>query len=230
MAQKRRPKNYVEEGHHRTLSGNVYVDSRKRTRIQHGRDIDTREWDGQAELDLLRDACPKDFWTFFLYAFGAGANPKGKRWIDHTVHEPLARWFEGHVLEWHNARKKGVGKQKHLAVVVHREIGKTTMITEAGQLWLHLLDPELSSYTGSERLELSMKMLGAIKGVMDGSDPYALFSRLYGNWSTEARSWTGKDVIHAAKKNTSRTDPSFGTFAVETSIVAFCFDIDSNFV
>jgi hypothetical protein len=93
------------------------------------------------------------------------------------------------------------------------------MLSQAGSAWLQLLDPELSIYIGSERTELSGKILGAIKAVFDGSDPYALFPRLYGNWSAGARSWTGKEIVHTARKNTARKDPSFGTFAVETSIV-----------
>lgn len=175
-------------------------------------------WDHQAEMDLLRHFCRKDFWTFFLYAFGAGSNPKGKRWIDPAVHEPIAEWFQHHVLDWHDKRMNGVGEQKHLAVLIHREVGKSTMIAQAGQAWLHVLDPETSTYTGSERLELSQKSLGTIKAVMDGSDPYAMFPKLYGNWAGAARTWTGKEVVHAARRNTSRRDPSLGTFAVETSI------------
>ena len=122
-------------------------------------------------------------------------------------------------MKWHEARSIGEGYQLHLAVVVHRELGKTTLITRAGQAWLHVLDPEMSTYTGAEGRALSSKMLNAIKAVLDGSDPHALFSRLYGNWSTGARTWTGTEVVHAARRNTSRQDPSFGTFAVETSIV-----------
>jgi len=178
-----------------------------------------RSWDSDAEIELLRELCRRDFWTFFLLAFGAGSNPKGQRWIDEAIHKPLADWFQGHVMKWHEARSIGEGYQLHLAVVVHRELGKTTLITRAGQAWLHVLDPEMSTYTGAEGRALSSKMLNAIKAVLDGSDPHALFSRLYGNWSTGARIWTGVEVVHAARRNTSRQDPSFGTFAVETSIV-----------
>ena len=176
-------------------------------------------WDSDAEIELLRELCRRDFWSFFLIAFGAGSNPKGERWIDEAIHRPLADWFQQHVLKWHEAREAGEGYQLHLAVVVHRELGKTTLVTRAGQAWLHVLDPEMSTYTGAESRALSSKMLNAIKAVLDGSDPHALFSRLYGNWSTGARTWTGTEVVHAARRNTSRQDPSLGTFAVETSIV-----------
>ena len=184
-------------------------------RKQHWR---SSEWDPQAEMDLLRHFCRSNFWTFFTLAFGAGSNPKGLRWIDESVHMPLCDWFQRHVDEWMEKRSTGKGEQKHLAVLVHREMGKTTLITRAGQLWIHLRDPEMSSYTGSEKTELAMKMLEAMKAVIDGSDPHALWPKLYGNWATSSRKWTGKEVVHSARKNTSRQDPSFGIFAVETSI------------
>jgi len=175
-------------------------------------------WPAQDEIELLRDLCRTDFWTFFLYAFGAGVNPKGDKWIDEEVHYPLAQWFQKHVDEWFDARAQGKVIQKHLAIVIPRELGKTT-ISQALQLWIQVRDPEVSIYTGSERTELSQKIIGGIKAVMDGSDPYALFTKLYGNWASQARSWTGKEITHAARKNTARKDPSLGTFAVETSIV-----------
>src|SRR4029077_8681356 len=77
-------------------------------------------WAALDEIALLREFGRTDFWTHFLYVFGAGANPKGKRWIEPAVHEPLARWFQHHVIEWHEARVRGEGIQKHLAVLVHR--------------------------------------------------------------------------------------------------------------
>lgn len=183
-----------------------------RMRAQHA-------WDGMAEMELLRHLGRTDFWTFFMHVFGAHANPKGSVWIDPEVHEPMARWFQQHVDEWMEKRREGRGEQKHLAVLVHREVGKTTMFTQAGLSWLQARDPELSIYIGSERTELSMKMLAGIKAVLDGSDPYSLFTQLYGNWMTGARTWTGKEIVHAARRNTARKDPSFGTYAVETSIV-----------
>lgn len=178
----------------------------------------TEYWDGQAEMDLLRDSCRQNFWTFFLHAFGAWANPKGRRWIDPQVHKPMADWFEKHVREWFEWRRLGIVRQKHLAVIVHREIGKTTLITRAGQLWLHLLDPEIATATGSEKVELASKMLEAMKAVIDGTDNYAMWTKLYGDWATGARKWTGREIVHLGRKNTSRQDPSFITFGVETSI------------
>jgi len=170
------------------------------------------------EFELLQHFCRSDFWTFFLYAFGDGLSLKGEDWIDPAIHKPIADWFQHHVDEWFAKREKKQGEQKHLAVILPRETGKTRLITAAGQAWLHLRDPELSTYTGSESRELSAKMLGIIKAVFDGSDPHAMFTNLYGNWATAATRWAGSSITHAARKFTSRADPSLGTFAVETSI------------
>lgn len=191
----------------------------KRQRRGNSPNRTSGSWDGVIEMQLLRHVCRVNFWSFFLLAFGAGRNPKGERWIDPDVHKPLADWFEKHVREWHEWRRLGVGRQKHLVIIVHRELGKTTLITRAGQLWLHLLDPEIATATGSEKIDLSARMLEAIKSVIDGSDNHAMWTLLYGDWGTGARKWTAKEVVHAGRRNTSRQDPSFITFGVETSIV-----------
>ena len=80
------------------------------------------EWDSEAYITLMRDACRRDFWTFFLYAFGAGSNPRGLRWIEESVHRPAAEWFQSHVDPWFEKRHKGSGEQLHLAILVHREV------------------------------------------------------------------------------------------------------------
>lgn len=186
-------------------------------------------WDPHLEIELLRDLCRRDFWTFLCWGFGAMANPKGSKWLDEAIHKPLADWFMFHVEQWEANREKSklpIGhpdhrdaEVKHLAIIVHREVGKTTTISQAGQAWLHLRDPEFSSYTGSVDLPLSAKIVEPIKAVMDGSDRYSLWSKLYGNWSEGSRRWKSGEVVHSARKNTARKDPSLGSFAVETSIV-----------
>jgi len=170
-------------------------------------------------MELLREICRTDFWSFFLLAFGAEINPKGQRWIEPDVHKPMADWFQAHVDDWLEKRQLGRGEQKHLAIVVHREVGKTTLITQAGQAWLHLRDPEISTYTGGEKIDLAAKSLESIKAVFDGSDPYSMWTKLYGDWASGSRKWSGKEIVHAGRRNTARRDPSLGLFGVETSIV-----------
>lgn len=191
----------------------------KRRRSAKLSGYDKTAWDAENDMAQLREGFRRDFWSFFLYAFGAGVNPKGKDWIEPQIHEPLAIWLQKHILEWMARRGKEPKQKTRLAVLLHRKAGKTTMITRAAQLWIHLLDPEASTYTGAESVPLAGKMLAAIKATMDGSDEHALWPKLYGDWSTGARTWTGKELVHAARRNTSRQDPSFGIFGVETSVV-----------
>jgi hypothetical protein len=175
-------------------------------------------WDPEAELTLLRDLATKNFWYFFLDVFGAGTNPKGEKWIEESVHRPLCDWFQHHVDQWFDDRLNKRNRGKRLAVLVPRGVGKTTLVTSAGLLWMHARDPELSSYIGCESSKLAIKILQGIKAVLDGSDPYALFPKLLGNWETSARQWSSDQATHGARKNTSRKDPSFGIFSVESSI------------
>lgn len=182
-------------------------------------------WESRDEVELLRHLCLTNFWFFFQWGFGARANPRGSIWIDEAIHKPWADWFQAHVEEWERWREERrqnpdvLPKRKHLAVVVHRGVGKTTLITQAGQAWLHLRNRELSTYTLSEKLELAVGIIGSIKAVWDGTDPYALWPKLYGNWSDSAPIWKAGEVVHSRRKNISRRDPSLGTCAVETSIV-----------
>jgi hypothetical protein len=176
------------------------------------------QWDVNDEIELLREGCRRNFWTFFNLAFGDGLSDKGRDWIDPKVHKPIAEWYEAHIRDWMARRGTEHALQKHLAVLLPREVGKSRMITAAGQAWLHLLDPEISTYTGSESSELAQKILTIIKSVLSGADPHGMFSKLYGNWATNASVWSAKSVIHAGRRFLSRGDPSLGTFSVETSI------------
>jgi hypothetical protein len=172
----------------------------------------------EAYRQLLRRRCRDSFWEFLLIAYGAKYNPKGKRWLDPTIHKPLCDWFQSKVLKWIEARKDGKGYPLHLMVLVPRDVGKTTTITQAGLLWMHLLDPDISTYIGSERTEFAVDILDPIKNIMDGTDSYAQFSWLYGNWYDKARTWSQKQLVHAARENLSRKEPSFGIWGVESGI------------
>jgi len=46
-------------------------------------------WDEEVETELLAELCRRDFWTYFMLAFGADANPKGKYWIEPEVQGEL---------------------------------------------------------------------------------------------------------------------------------------------
>jgi len=117
----------------------------------------------------------------------------------------------------------------NLLILIPREFGKTTLITRAGMLWLHLQDPELSVYIGSENKEQAIKFFKPLKEILNGADPYQKFSHFYGNWYNKDREWKEERVVHAVRKATAVPDPSFGIWGVETGLTGshpdvLCFD------
>ena len=104
-------------------------------------------------------------------------------------------------------------------VIVHREFGKTMIITKAGQLWLHLRNPDISTYIGSSTVTRAQLFFSPLKAILANQDPDSWFSWLYGDWYSPNRTWTSYELVHAARNNLARTEPSVGTWGVETGLV-----------
>lgn len=174
------------------------------------------------DLDLERQfyaqACRRSLWAYGLHAWGLLYNPRTRAWLDESVQRPMVEWFQFHALEWLDWRRRGIIRQKRLAAVVPREFAKTTWLTQIGQSWLHLLDPDLSTYTGSESTTNASEFLASIGAVISGSDPYAKFTALYGNWQHPDRKFTAREIVHAMRRTTSRKEPSFGIWGVEKGL------------
>src|SRR5439155_946543 len=172
------------------------------------------------ELDLLRAVCRSHFWPFFMHAWGTMHGPHARDWwIDRAeIAEPLAAWFETQIHEWQQARAAHKKTQRHLMVIVAREFGKTTLITQAGLLWLHLQDPDLSCFIGSEKVELAAGMLSAIRAVLTGTDKHAQWTRLYGDWIASDGIARKTAIVHTHRSTTTRKEPSFGVWGVETGL------------
>lgn len=166
----------------------------------------------------LAEACRSSFWLFLRYAFGLAENAKMRRWMYAPMHKPLCDWLQWHGEEWLARRAAGVEGQTHLIVLVPRNFGKTTIVTRAFNLWLHLREPDLSTYIGSENLDRAIKFFKPLRSVIDGSDPYSLFTWLYGDWYNRDRPWATDQLVHAARKAVSRTDPSMAVWGVESGL------------
>ena len=174
-------------------------------------------WDLNSERELWADICVHSFWHFCDYALGYGSGPH--KWWTPRVHKPFCDWYESRIKEW--ASKRQVEEDKsttYLMIVVMREFGKTMIITKAGQLWLHLQDPDISSYTGSATVTRAQDFFEPIKTHLNGSDPNSLFVYLYGNWCDRNRTWTTTEVVHGARIALARSEPSLGTWGVETGL------------
>lgn len=174
-------------------------------------------WDSEAERLLWADLCQKSFWHFCDYAMGYGNNPAFTWWTE-RLHRPFCDWFQQNALEWLANRRERRTAPIHLMVIVMREFGKTMIITKAGTLWLHLQDPNISSYIGSMSVRRANDFYEPLKSILDGSDPNARFSWLYGNWFDPKRTWSATQLVHAARTNVARSEPSIGTWGVETGL------------
>lgn len=172
-------------------------------------------WDREAERDLWADICLDSFYHFCDFALGFSR--ESWSWWTERVHLPFCDWLEAHVKDWEEGRIEGRGK--HLIVCVHREFGKTMVGTRALQFWLHLRHPNISTYTGSSTVTRAQSFLGPLREWMTGNDPDSNFVWLYGNWFDKTRTWAISEIVHAARTNLARTEPSFGTWGVETGLV-----------
>jgi len=174
-------------------------------------------WSLKSERELQADLCRRDFWSFVKIAWGLdrymAGNPQD-RWLTERLHRPICTWMQAHVEEWEEFRRKGMKKRKRLVLVIPRFFAKTLLATKALSLWVQLRNPDIASFIGSEVATKAEDFLFPIKQVMEGSDPNALFAELYGSWYDPNRRWTNKEVVHAARRNVARTEPSFSTWGV----------------
>ncbi len=174
-------------------------------------------WNLDDERELWADACLKDFWVFCDYAMGYGTNPDFHWWTK-RVHRPFCDWFQEHALNWLAHRGEEDKSWTSLLVVVMREFGKSMVITKAGLHWLHLHDPNISTYIGSSTVTRAQTFFEPIKVVFSGKDPHAAFTWLYGNWEDPNRSWSSDQIVHAARVNVARSEPSVSVWGIETGI------------
>lgn len=177
------------------------------------------QWDLEAERDIIHDACVRSFYWFLHEAWGLSYNSALQKWYDPEVHDEIVQWWQERIDEWFAARRDNKLEQKHLAVLLPREWLKSGIITQAGQCWLHVRDTELATYTGSVDVDLAAELLGPIKKVISGEDPNARFTWLFGIWRDDNRTWREGEVVHAARRNVTRHEPSFGTWGVSTGFV-----------
>jgi hypothetical protein len=175
------------------------------------------EWSLEDERILIGDACRESLWLFGKYAFGVGINPKGV-WLDYDVHKRMVRWLEGHLKTWEANRYTPLADRLKVALVKPRAGAKTMWSTKIAQAWIHVRNPDISSYVDSETLPKATKFLSSILRVMEGQDPYALFTWLYGIWYDKDRKWTTTAAIHAMRRTMSISEPSLGAISVESGL------------
>ena len=179
------------------------------------------QWDLEAERELWADICRTSFWWFFKIAWGADAYMEARpneRWVAARVHRPISNWLQTRVEEWEARRTSGEKVRTKVALIIPRSFGKTVMGTKALSLWAHVRNPDISSFIGSETVGKAIEFLEPIKVLLEGGDPHAWFTWLYGNWFSSERIWTKSKIVHAARQMLSRSEASFDTWGVEQGI------------
>ena len=192
------------------------------------------KWLPEIERQLWADICLNNFWHFLNFAVGLPKYPKAFRWWQPYVHKPIADWYQFHIEDWLAHRNDEIPVVKNLMLLVPREYAKTTEITQAGQIWLHLKDPNLATYSGSENVTQAKMFLSTIQTIISGLETNSNFTWLYGNWYDPTRSWRGEYAIHGARTAMARKEPSFGTWGVETGLTsrhidAYFFDDPTSY-
>lgn len=189
------------------------------------------EWDSIAEREIWADICtpgrhPDSLWWFIRIAWGAEwhlerPGKRSARWLTTRVHKPFIDWFQKQVDEWKADRAAGINERRFVMVKIPRDWGKSVSITKAANLWCQLDSPDMVSYIGSEVHPKAKGFLGPIRRVMEGLDPDAWFTSLYGQWYDPTREWTTEQVTHAYRTALALTEPSFGTFGVDTGLTGY---------
>lgn len=176
-------------------------------------------WRRSDEYEFWRHECRDSFWAFFLNAWGTLHGPHARDWwVDRAeIAYPLASWLDYQAKEWLASRARHDKTIRHIAVIVTREFGKTTLM-QAWLLWLHLLDVNLSTYIGGEKEEVAIEVLKGIRAVLTGEDRHAQFTQLYGSWTGDRAVIRRAALTHDRRTTVTRKEPSFGVWGVETGL------------
>jgi len=180
------------------------------------------KWDLEAERSLWADIGRKSFWWFFRDAWGVDHNEKITTFTP-RVHKPICDWLQAKGEKWLAARRNRPPISMYIALLVPREFWKTSIIG-AFLAWLHLQDPDLSTYIGSETLAQAEMWFLPVKETLRGSG-YGRFTWLYGSWEAKDRRYASGEVFHAARKDTTIKEPSFGTWGVITGLTGCHVDV-----
>jgi hypothetical protein len=143
------------------------------------------------------------------------------RWFQERVHKPYLNWYQKRILDWKESRKQGKVVRWRVCTIIPRGFGKTVTTTKGASLWAHLDEPNMTTVIGSEIHTKAQEFLGPIKEIIQGRNPTSWFTWLYGAWYDPDREWTKVQVVHGYRRSTALTEPSFGTFGVDTGITGY---------
>lgn len=183
-------------------------------------------WPLAAERELWADICtpgrhPESLWWFVRIAWGVewyNRQPGQLKWLQAHLHKPFLLWLQNQIMDWKASRRAGNIQRWQVGIIIPRAFGKTVTSTKGANLWMHLDEPDMSSYIGSEVHDKAIGFLKPIRAILEGVDPFAWFSWLYGVWRVPDRAWEKRFVEHGYRKAVGLSEPSFGTFGVDVGI------------
>lgn len=139
-------------------------------------------------------------------------------WLTARVHKPFLDWLQYHIDTWKAERGAGIHRRRKVLLWVFRGFGKSNLVTKCVPLYVMVDEPNMTCYIGSETHPKAKEFLAPMQAVLSGTDSYSRFTWFYGNWYSPERTWTRDSVVTAYRTSTGITEPSIGTFGVETGI------------
>jgi hypothetical protein len=138
-----------------------------------------------------------------------------KQWFLRKIHLPYCRWKQNHYYRMFDAYRAGKPCRVRLQTALPRGFLKTT-INVASKMWAMLENPDFAVRLGSSDDDLAREIFSSIPKVYEGEDAYSAFGIYYGNWYDEKRRIEKNSMVHGARKNVARKEPSFQIFSIKT--------------
>lgn len=182
-------------------------------------------WPGRALTRFWRKVCnprtrhPASLYWYMKKADGMDNfmkdNPS-KQWFSHDVHHDYCRWKQNHYYAMFDAYRAGRPCRKRLMTAMPRGWLKTR-INVGSKMWAQLENPEFATYIGSSDDDLAITMLSSVRPIYQGHDGYAQFHILFGTgWYDPSRKDAKDEIVHGARRNLGRKEPSFKIFSIKT--------------
>jgi len=184
-----------------------------------------KPWPTLSQRNFWRHVCsprsrhPDSFYWYMAKIHGMQAfmrNEPAKQWFTRKLHKPYCEWKQNHYYRMFDAYKQvGVPCRVKLMTALPRGFLKTAH-NVGSKMWAHLENPDFAVRLGSSDDDLARDIFASIPQIYRGLDAYAAYHLYYGNWFDPKRKNTRDELVHAARRNTARKEPSYKIFSITT--------------